>query len=348
MIDIKHNRLHFRLIIVMVVLMFVSCEKSVDPFSTKPPPEGPHFSVSPIPTEYIARITPIGYNNKTFPTAHTYWHICDHAFVLQSSRPCVLERFDIRAPGSGTVKHVDHSEDGSIAIEGPPGLVWTFAHVTPAAGLKRGTSVTAGQIIAKMYYEHSFDFGLTNYGITHDYITPSRYPDPALHAQHPIDQYPEPMRSELLSRVQSLSGNPLGRLSYDVPGTASGAWFREGSPMDNTPLTAGQEWRLLWLGRYTEFDETRILHVGEAWDGMSQVINLVVDENYPSWEDINPATGRISLKLWFIDSNAQANKGYPTGTVLLEMTSNNRLKIEWFPTHDLVDEFTGAARIYER
>jgi hypothetical protein len=133
-----------------------------------------------------------------------------------------------------------------------------------------------------------------------------------------------------------------------MPGTASGAWFREGSPKDNTPLVAGEEWRLLWLGRFTELDETRILHVGEAWEGIHDVINLVVDKGSPAWEDINPSTGRIALKLWFMDRNAKANKSFLVGTVLLEMPSVNRLQIEWFPTHDPVEHFTAAARMYER
>jgi hypothetical protein len=36
------------------------------------PPPGPRFSVLPVPVERIARITPIGYNNKIFPNPHTY------------------------------------------------------------------------------------------------------------------------------------------------------------------------------------------------------------------------------------------------------------------------------------
>ena len=341
--------IHFSTVLtVAAFIVLSSCNKGTDSFSTNPPPEGPHFTVSPIPVESVARITAIGYNNKIFPTAHTYWHTCDFDVVLQSTRPCIEERFDIKAPGNGTVRHVNPSQDGSITVEGPPGLVWTFAHVTPQAGLSRGSSIEAGQIIARMYYTHSFDFGLTNYGIMHNYITPSRYPEPALHAQHPIDQYPEPIRSQLLTRVQSKSENRLGRLSYDVPGTASGSWFIEGSPMDNTPLEAGQDWRLLWLGRFTEFDESRILHVGEAWDGMPDVINLVVDEVYPSWEEITPADGRFAIRLWRMASDATANLSWPAGSILLEMPSDDRLRIEWFNTHEPATEFTAASRLYER
>ena len=56
------------------------------------PPPGPHFTVLPLPLEAVARITPIGYNNKRFPTPHTYWLLCDDFFILQSSRPCRMER----------------------------------------------------------------------------------------------------------------------------------------------------------------------------------------------------------------------------------------------------------------
>ncbi len=333
---------------VACLLLAVSCSDGSSPFSTSPPPPGTHFSVSPIPVEAIARITALGYNNKVFPTAHTYWHTCDFDVVQQSSRPCVLERFPILAPGNGTVRHVNPAADGSISVEGPPGLVWTFGHVTPEPGLARGSTVQAGQRIATMYYTHSFDFGVTNYGVTHAYLTPSRFPEPARHGQHPIEQFPEPLRSELLTRVQSVSANRLGRLSQDLAGTASGAWFIEGSPMDNTPLEAGQDWRLLWLGRYVENDESPILHVGEPWAGMPDNLYLVVDPEHPSWEAITPSSGRLALRLWRMGSDARANLAQPAGTVLVEMPSSDRLRIEWFTSHDPVTEFTGAARLFER
>lgn len=336
------------LLLAVALLAAPGCSGDSEPFSTNPPPPGTHFSVSPVPVEALARITALGYNNKIFPTAHTYWSTCDHAVVQRSPRPCLEERLPLAAPGRGTVRHVDHQADGSITVEGPPGLVWTFGHVTPTAGLARGSAVEPGQVIATMFYDHGFDFGVTNYGILHPYLTPSRFPDPALHGQNPIEQFPEPLRSRLLSRVQSVSSNRMGWLSQDRAGTASGAWFREGSPRDNTPLEAGQEWRLLWLGRYVENDASRILHVGEAWPGMPDNLYLVVDPAALAWEDLTPAAGPQALRLWRMGSDARANPALPAGTVLVEMPSADRLRIEWFPTHDPVTTFGAGVRVFER
>lgn len=38
----------------------------------------------------------------------------------------------------------------------------------------------------------------------------------------------------------------------------------------------------------------------------------------------------------------------PEGSILLEMPSDDRLRIEWFNTHEPATEFTAASRLYER
>ncbi len=67
------------------------------------PPPGPNWSVSPIPIEKLARITPLGHNNHPLPVAHTYWLTCDRSWLMPTSRPCVEERLAIRAPPSSAI-----------------------------------------------------------------------------------------------------------------------------------------------------------------------------------------------------------------------------------------------------
>ncbi len=310
------------------------------------PPPGPHFTVSPLPVEAIARITPVGFNNKIFPTPHTYWQLCDDFFILQSNRPCRLERMPIRAPMAAVVRSLNPTDDGFIEFEGLPGLHFHFGHVTPAPDLSVGSRVTAGQVVTTMFQTNGVDFGLRNYGVRHRYVVPTRYHDAYLHAEHPIAQFPEPLRSQLMTKLNSLSVAPLGRLSYDVEGTASGGWFLEGAP--SSALQVGNERFLLWLARYVERDETRILSIGERWPGMQNQV-VAVDPSAPDWESITPASGTVVMKLWNLSAQALPNAaGPPAGTFLIRLLAPNRLRMEWFETHAPVSDFTAAAKVFER
>ena len=298
------------------------------------PPPGPHFTQPPIPVTTVARITPIGFNNEPFPTAHTYWETCDGFVVLRSTRPCHREFQPLVAPGSGVVRHLEAVADGTVSVEGPPGLLWTFGHVTPAPGLGVGSVITAGQVIATMFLDHGFDFGLINYGVEHTFIVPERYPDGYRYGQNPIAQFPDPLRTELLTRVNSLS-DPMGRLSFDIAITASGGWFIGGAPK-------------LWLARYVERVETRIVGVADAWAGWWWGFLAAVDPGAPDWEAITPASGAVAVRLWTLGPDALPNPAQPAGTLLVELTGPATLRIDWFDTHDPVSAFTGAARTYER
>ncbi len=316
-----------------------------DPSGVVPAP-GPHFSVSPIPVDLIARITVIGGDSKVWLAPQTYWLTCDIHGILPSGRPCVLERLPILAPGDGVVRDVDPSEDGFLAVEGPPGLRWTFGHVTPRPGLVRGSRVFAGDTVATMAVTHGFDFGMWNTGVLHEFVAPHRYHAGFLHAQHPIEQFPEPLRSQLAERVPSMAAG-LGRLSWDVPGTAAGNWVIAGAPAGGGVLEGGNDHLLLHLGRFPDRVETRYFAVGELWPGMVNP-GLAVDVAEPSWELITPASGARSFRLWNLGMDGLPALDWPGGTLRLEMLDGASMRVEWFDTHEPVDAFTPAARVYTR
>lgn len=337
-----------RIIVLFAAASLLACEPSriTDPDPFSPPPPGPHFSVSPLPVETIARITPLGYNNKIIPTSHTYWLTCDFEYALRSPRPCHRERQQVRAPGSGTVIAMDPATDGFLRIEGPKGLRWTFGHVTPEPGLRVGSQVSAGQVIARMTYEHGFDFGVVNYSVERSFVRRERYIEEYLYGEHPIVQFPEPLRSELTSRSRSLS-RPLGHLDFDVPGTLAGGWFLQGTPV-SASMDGVNDPRRQWFGRWIEREETRVAAFGHPWPGMPNRW-LIASPGSPSWETITPASGRVAIQLWNLDPNAEPMYSGPsTGTVLLQLLDAMTLRLEWFPHHDPVTAFTSAALIYER
>lgn len=310
-----------------------------------PPPAGTNFSVLPLPIETIARITSLGYNNTVIPNDHTYWLTCDVDWILQGTRPCHRERQPLRAPADGVVRDAGPGADGFLRVEGPPGLVWTFGHVTAEPGVVTGGRVSAGQVVARMFADHGFDFGLSNAGVHHPYVTPARYPDQYLHGQHPAEQFPESLRSELASRSNSRS-EPFGTLDFDVPGTAAGAWFLAGTPHELSLRYDGEP-RQLWFGRWAERRETKAVGLGDRPDGFPGKV-VAADDATPDWESITPATGVVAIRLWNVSRDARPNLSWPTGTMLVELQTPTRLRMEWFPTHAPVSAFTPAARTYER
>ncbi len=335
----------------MFVALFAACGDSTGPNVPPPPPPpppipgpGPFFSVSPIDIDQIARITPIGYNNKPVPVAHSYWDTCEMWVVMPLGRTCTLGRLPLRAPGSGRVRSVDPAADGEIVVEGPPGFSWHFGHVTPTAGLAVGDTVNAGDVIATMFYEHGFDFGAVHRGITHSYVVPAHWSEAALHAQHPVAQFPPAIRNQLLARMHPIVP-PYGRVSYDVDGTASGSWVKEGS--GSIYFTRDNESLWIWFVRWADRPESRIVTFGENWPGMVNWL-LVADPSAPDWESITPASGMVAVKLWNQASDGGPNLTWPGGTLLVQLTATRTLRMEWFDTHDPVAGFTAAARVYQR
>jgi hypothetical protein len=318
-----------------------------DPDPDPDPGPGPHYSVVPIELEKLARVTPVGTNGKVLPIGHTYWYTCDTEWLMPTDRPCVRERLPIRSPVDGTVFQVEHVPDGGITIQGPPGLYAGFAHVTPVAELQRGDAVQAGDTIAVMYSDFAFDFGMTNYGIDeHRFVNQERFRNnPAyLHTQSPIAQYPEPIRTELLARVRTQS-DPLGRIVFDVAGTAAGGWFIEGTPYDDS-LTPAYETASVFLGPLQERDDVRL--VSKVGWFLAVMDIAVADPEAPRWEDIGPATGPVWVTLWSATREGGPDFTRPAGGVRLEVLDGEKLRIEWFDTHDDPGAFTAAAGLYER
>ncbi len=352
----RHHSLRAPALLWLTLLAIISCggESPSTPTPEPPPPPpppttpGPHYSVLPIPLEQIARITPLGHNNKTIPNDGTYWFTCDEqGRILQTTRPCLRARLPIRAPRDAVVHQIEAGPDGTVNLQGPPGLHINYGHVTPAAGLAKGDSVRAGDVVATMYYDYGFDVNVYHTGIPEQpYLNRARYPIPARFAQHSIEQYPEPLRSQLTALIQTTSTPAIGRLSWDVAGTASGAWFLEGTPVSES-MTFANFPRQLYLGRMEERHSTRFMAVGSNWPGQINPA-MTIDAAAPSWEEITVASGAVALKAWAKTLDATPNLTFPHGTILVQLLSADRIRVEWFDTHGPVTSFTAQARVYER
>ncbi|MHB1297761.1 MAG: M23 family metallopeptidase [Gemmatimonadaceae bacterium] len=304
-----------------------------------------------MPIQTLYQISPVGSNNKIFPQGHTYWETCDPELLqrndpgdLQAFPNCHAERQTLLAPGPGIARSVNPVADGYMRIAGPGGYEWTWGHVTPLVA--EGDTVAAGQPIARMFYLHGFDFGVWQRrdSITVGIANPARFgSNPPV---HPIALYSNPLRAELIRFVPTVEGDTLGKAHWDVPGTAMGAWFLEDAPdrpllgPDGMPYT-------LFLGRFTVRESTRLISVGQIWPGMQNPIHAL-DPAAMDWENVTPAAGRVAQRAWNTSPMGLANYSWPGGTFLVEMLAGDRLRIEWFDTHEPVTEFTAEARVYVR
>lgn len=314
---------------------------------------GPLFSVSPMPLETIHQISPVGSNNKIFPVGHTYWLSCDEQLSWggtpeeQAANPdCHLERQVLVAPGPGVVRWVNPAEDGAVTVTTPGGNYdWTMGHVTPL--VTEGTRVTAGQPVARMLYRHGFDFGVLQVkgGKVNGLANPERFPPyPPV---HPISLYGEPLRTQLINFVPTVEGDKLGKQHWDVPGTAMGAWFLEGAPAGNLLGPHGVPYNL-YFGRFTLRQSVRFVAVGRPWPGQVNQ-TLTLDPAGRDWEAITPASGRVAQRMWHGTQTGLVTQfEWPAGTIVVEMLAADRLRIEWFDTHEPVTEFTAASRVYIR
>jgi hypothetical protein len=198
-----------------------------------------------------------------------------------------------------------------------------------------------------MLYEHGFDFGLWKMtdSLTVGVANPKRFP--RFPSVHPISLYGDSLREELLRLVPTREGEILGKAHWDIPGTAMGAWFLEGAPDDRHLLGPESGHYTLFLGRLTARQSVRLIAVGEMWPGMLNR-TLFLDPAALDWEKMTPATGPVTQIAWNGDPLGGIYYDWPAGSFLVEMLAEDRLRIEWFDTHETGMAFTAAARVYVR
>lgn len=343
---------------ILLLLLFCSCSNTDEPFvpDDKQPVEEDyeevknHFTVVPMPLDKLARITPVGSNNKILPVAHTYWFQCDEPILLPNGFPCHAESVPVVSPGEGIIRRIEGTIDGAISFQVNPTFNWGFSHVDLDPSLQEGDSIHAGDFIGMSHSLYNVDFGVFNTFINHDdlFARPERYPFLMRHSQHPIAQFTPALQEQLKLRIPGPNKNDWGRTSYDVKGTAAGAWFLDSAPRNVDVFISTNEYTQLYLGRLVYLPETRIINSGTPFekDGV-QPVRMVVGADQTDWADITPESGVVQLKIY--NMSAEAKQGiYENGSLLIEMTDDETLRIEWFNTHNTISAFTEASRLYVR
>ena len=352
------------LTVIMLLFLITACTDKDDPVipNEEPPQEEPpppeitnHFTVLPFGIDTIARIDPIGSNLKVIPVPHTYWHTCDNqTSFYPTGYPCYEPPMIIRSPGDGVIWRIEDYIDGVIKFKVNEGFSWRFHHVNIDPSWNEGDTVRAGDIIGTMYDPNgnNFDFGITNIYVdnTSFFARPERFEEnPIYYAQHPIEQFVEPLKSQLISRLPGPT-NTIGQVMFDMAGTALGAWFLEGAPLDSEALTVTYEHTQLYLGRRTVNPSTRMIKTRMPFTNLvGGLEDLAVDTNATDWEDITPNSGIHQIRLYLgLQITREPDYNNPMGSLLIEMLDDERLEIEWFDNVTQPTEFTSESRIYVR
>lgn len=230
--------------------------------------------------------------------------------------------------------------------------------------------VKAGQLVGKVGGQ-TVDFGVWNFEKAPDYFAnPKSYEEDRPYLDDMFKYFAEPLRTQLQAKAARVAEPRSGKVNYDIAGKLVGGWFKEGSGGIQGPAGVQQTAdRRYWDGHlaiaYDYIDPTAIkFSIGNYKGSATQ---FGVKGNAPDPATIGVDSSLIKYELvsggyvngdtgqpWMFDHSIAKpqfkNNGPVQGTVLLQLTAPDQLKLELFPdkTASQVTGFSSAAQIYAR
>jgi hypothetical protein len=287
------------------------------------------FSVSPVGIDVISTITPIGNLNPpdhTLPTNHSY------IFHAQAPNP------DVFAPAGGTVSLVNRGVDDSVYVTVSPGFIYYFGHIKLDASIARGNTITAGQKLGTS--PTTLDFGVENRGVTLFFVRPERYINETLHADSAVRYFTEPVRSQLLAKINRTGDDKYGRIDFDQSGRLSGNWFLPDLPVSTTENFGNGPKHLSFARDVNDPSRVRISIGGS----LSVAGSFVVPSGAIDPANVTVGTGKVGYSLAFFVGQA------PVGVLIAQMLADDQIKVQTFSGSTASPDagFTEAALTYAR
>lgn len=299
-------------------------------------PGGPLvFRASPIDLAAIRWITPLGNLNPpahALPTDHIYFYFANPDAGEQPE----ARRTSFFAPADGTITDVFTSAtipDVKVFVRVSATTSYYIDHLIPDAPITRGMTLTAGQRLGTSGSAYGIDLGVVNSSLTLGFVNPLRYTNSdSLHADAPLKYYEEPLKSTLYAMVQRIGSERDGRIDFDVAGRLSGNWFSE---FGSFPLAFV----------YDTYDpsQVRLSIIGLAQTGV-----FAIGAAEPLPRDVSVATGPVRYTLTRAITGPRPPSGPPMGRLLVQMSSDQRIRAEVFPPTASADAFTSAATNFIR
>lgn len=332
------------------------------------------YTCIPLDTQYVDEICPMGHLNPPghpIPTQHTYWQ---------------LARTDLGAPVDGFSKPVKSPADGiitrivfthwagfadyTVIIRHTNTFLTRFNHLSEISqeildqigsplqegygGNKVHVLVNAGDVIGKTSsaYGQSAALDMGAYDRNKlNYIHPEKYPIPECHAISPLDNFIEPLQEIVFSKVKRKAEPRGGKFDFDIKGKLVGNWFLEG-----TNGWSGEDGYMNYLSFAYDVYDPQYLRVslGQKFAKPGVFVPFLsrVKQNSPDFAEIGVSSGRVVYKLIPV-MEGDEYLGRPlsesvSNTLLVEMISDEKIKVEVFQGDLDNPVFTGNAMFYTR
>lgn len=293
------------------------------------------FRASPVALEAIRWITPLGNLNPpdhTVPTDHIYFYIA----APDAGESFVTTRTAFFAPADGTVTMLLGAvgAESKIFVRATSTISYYIDHIIPDVNVSPGTRLAAGQRLGTSGAAYAVDLGVINTGLTlTGFANPARYPSDTLHADAPLKYYEEPLRSQLYAKVQRLGSELDGRIDLDVPGRLAGNWYVE----NGTNAVAFA---------YNTYDPAQVrISIGGIL-ATNGVFSTGAVEPRPA--DVSVATGLVRYTLTRARTGLPLAFDTPSGSMLVQMLTDTRMRAEVFAANSRADAFTSSARTFIR
>ena len=274
------------------------------------------------------------------PTDHIYL-VMDPPF--NPSNPAHIPVF---APGSGTINSINHGNDDGVFITMNSSVSYVLGHITLSSSLGLGSKVTAGQQIGVTSgLSGALDLGVLNSARSHSFITPARYPGNTLECDAPISLFTEPLRTDLYSKVTRLSTDKDGTIDFDDNGHLGGNWFLLGLPADVTsssPTGWGKQIAFV-------FDNIQPAKPRISIGGSVSLVGVYEpDTPDPAFSAVTPSSGVVLYHLYTAEPLGSQAQRTLVGSMLVQMETTTRIKVETFAGNGSASAFTSNAQIFVR
>ena len=325
------------------------------------------FTTSPVDINKINSITPLGNlgpPGHTLPTQHPHIHLGEHDTNYSYSLYAPADVFitsvawqenisqdpidyviyfalcqdiigyynHVKVLSDDVTQIIENVECESFSSKSSDSCTKVLLHKVPegtklgAVGLNQG----------------NFDFGLIDQRDRLDFINPDRYPVRDQYLYCAFDYYPDSTKQQFYDLINRVDGT-CGHVMYDIPNTLKGNWFHETAQLENVV-----DWNV------------HLAFVDHYEDPSIQVVSVAGIFTDPSlFKFIPQNSGQINREFSQVtaDGHIYCYQGanvirnfeiVPLGKVLLQMTGDESLQVEYQSDNCTGDEIFLDPAVYHR